>query len=173
MEQLVREGLVRNIGFCNVGTSMIREVLNYAKIKPAVLQVEMHPYLTQEKLLRMARENSIQVMAFSNLGPMSYVELDMASIDESILRLPVVQEIAAAHNKTAAQVLLRFAVQRGTVAIPKSSKVERLVENISVFDFNLSLEEMATLAGLNKNKRFNDPGEFCEAAFGTFCPIYE
>lgn len=59
MEALVREGLVRNIGICNVGTNMIREVLSYAKIKPAVLQVEMHPYLTQEKLLRMAREHGI------------------------------------------------------------------------------------------------------------------
>lgn len=173
MEELVREGLVRNIGFCNVGTTMIRQVLSYAKIKPAVLQVEMHPYLTQEKLLRMARENGIQVMAFSNLGPISYVELGGATMEESILSLPSVQAIAAAHNKTPAQVLLRFAVQRGTVAIPKSSKVERLVENISIFDFNLSPEEMATLAALNKNKRFNDPGDFCEAAFGCYCPIYE
>ena len=59
MEQLVQEGLVRNIGFCNVGTSMIRQVLSYAKVKPAVLQVEMHPLLTQEKLLRYAREQGI------------------------------------------------------------------------------------------------------------------
>jgi D-xylose reductase len=91
MEALVREGLVRNIGICNVGTNMIREVLSYAKIKPAVLQVEMHPYLTQEKLLRMAREHGIQVMAFSNFGPSSYVELGMATVEESILSLPVVK----------------------------------------------------------------------------------
>jgi len=69
--------------------------------------------------------------------------------------------------------LLRWAVQRGTAAIPKSSKVERLIENISIFDFNLSVEEMGTISGLNQNRRFNDPGVFCEAAFGTFCPIYD
>lgn len=59
MEELVREGLVRNIGICNMTTGMVRDVLSYAKVKPAVLQVEMHPYLTQKKLLRMARENGI------------------------------------------------------------------------------------------------------------------
>ena len=78
MESLVEEGLVRNIGFCNINVSMIREVLTYAKIKPAVLQVEMHPLFTQEKLLRYAREQGIQTMAFSNLASTSYVELGAA-----------------------------------------------------------------------------------------------
>lgn len=75
MEGLVREGLVRNIGVCNVATDKLRDILRYAKIRPSVLQIESHPYLTQEKLIRFARENGIQVMAFSNLGPLSYVEL--------------------------------------------------------------------------------------------------
>ena len=98
----------------------------------------MHPYLTQEKLLRMSNEHGIQVMAYSNFGPISYVELGMASMDTSLLNLPAVQAIATAHNKSPAQVLLRFAVQRNTVAIPKSSKVERLIENANVYDFSLS-----------------------------------
>ena len=78
MEELVKEGLVRNIGCCNIGTSMLRQVLQYAKVKPAVLQVEMHPYNTQQKLVRFAREAGVQLMAFSNLGAASYYELDMA-----------------------------------------------------------------------------------------------
>ena len=98
----MREGLVRNIGFCNMNTNMIREVLCYAKIKPAVLQVEMHPYLTQKALLRMARENGIQVMAFSNLASASYVEIGMSKADESPCNLPAVSEIAARHSKTPA-----------------------------------------------------------------------
>lgn len=138
-----------------------------------MLQVELHPYLTQEKLIRKARENGIQVMAFSNLASSSYVELSMAGADDSPLVLPQVTEIAARHSKTPAQVLLRWAVQRGTAAIPKSSKVERLIENISIFDFNLSHAEMASISSLNKHRRFNDPGVFAEAAFGTFCPIYD
>ena len=133
----------------------------------------MHPYLSQQKLLRMAREEGIQVMAFSNLASASYVELQMAGADEAPVNLPQVTEIAARHSKSAAQVLLRWAVQRGTVAIPKSSKLERLAENIALFDFALTEAEMGTIDSLNKNRRYNDPGVFAEAAFGTFCPIYE
>jgi len=121
----------------------------------------------------MARENRIQVMAFSNLASASYVELEMAKVDESPCNLAQVTEIATRYSKSPAQVLLRWAVQRGTVAIPKSSKVERIIENMTIFDFNLTNAEMNVINGLNKNKRFNDPGVFCEAAFGTFCPIYE
>lgn len=83
------------------------------------------------------------------------------------------KDIAAKHNKTPAQVILRWGVQRGTCVIPKTSKVERLTENISLFDFVLSEEEMKTISGFDLNKRYNDPGVFCEAAFGTFCPIYD
>lgn len=133
----------------------------------------MHPYLSQQKLLRYAREEGIQVMAFSNLASASYVELQMAGADEAPVNLPQVAEIAARHSKSAAQVLLRWAVQRGTVAIPKSSKLERLAENIALFDFALTEAEMGTIDSLNKNRRYNDPGVFAEAAFGTFCPIYE
>ena len=133
----------------------------------------MHPYLSQQKLLRYAREEGIQVMAFSNLASASYVELQMAGADEAPVNLPQVAEIAARHSKSAAQVLLRWAVQRGTVAIPKSSKLERLAENIALFDFALTEAEMATIDSLNKNRRYNDPGVFAEGAFGTFCPIYE
>jgi len=70
-------------------------------------------------------------------------------------------------------VVLRWGVQRGTAIIPKTSKVERMVENISLFDFQLTQEEMTQISGLNKNRRFNDPGFFCEVAFNTFFPIYE
>lgn len=79
MEELVSEGLVRNIGFCNIGTSTLRDILSYAKVKPSVLQVELHPYNTQEKLLRFCSEKGIAVTGFSNLGSSSYVELGMAS----------------------------------------------------------------------------------------------
>ena len=102
MEELVRKGLVRNIGISNVNTTMIRQCLSYAQIKPASLQVEMHPYFSQEVLLRMARENGLQVMAFSNFGPISYVELDLATNEETLLVKQTVTDIAAAHNKTPA-----------------------------------------------------------------------
>lgn len=74
----MKEGLVRNIGVCNIGVSQLRDIINYAKVKPAVLQVEMHPYLTQEKLFAFCREKGIAVTAFSNLGAPSYFEIGMA-----------------------------------------------------------------------------------------------
>jgi D-xylose reductase len=110
LEALHAEGLIRNIGVCNMGTSLIRDLLSYAKVKPTVLQVEMHPYNTQDKLLRFCRESGIAVTAFSNLGAGSYVELGMATQSESCLNEEVVQNIAKKHGKTEAQVVLRWAV---------------------------------------------------------------
>ena len=133
----------------------------------------MHPYLSQAKLLRMAQECGMQVMAYSNLAGASYVELGMSQAVDSPTNLPEVNAIATAHSKSSAQVLLRWAVQRGTVAIPKSSKIERVIENITVFDFELTADEMAVIDALNKGIRYNDPGNYAEPAFGTFCPIYE
>ena len=68
---------------------------------------------------------------------------------------------------------MRWGVQRGCAIIPKTSKVERMTENLSIFDFELSKQEMSDISALNMNKRFNDPGDFCEAAFNTFYPIYD
>lgn len=173
MEELVRAGLVRNIGVCNFGVSLLRDLASYAAIQPAVLQVEMHPRLTQEKLLRYCREADIVVTAFSPLGSPSYVSIGMAKHEDSLLEDAVVTAIAARHGKTAAQTLLRWGVQRGTAVIPKSSRPERLRENLALFDFELTAAEMDAISALNQNRRFNDPGVFCEAAFNTYCPIYE
>lgn len=173
MEALVSEGLVRRIGLCNVGVTMLRDILSYAKIPPSVLQVELHPYNTQQKLLRFCREKGIAVTGFSNLGASSYVELGMSTQQDFCLDEPVVRRIADAHSRTPAQVVLRWAVQRGTAIVPKTTKPDRLRENIALFDFSLTPEEMKSIDDLNKDRRFNDPGVFCEAAFGTFFPIYE
>jgi D-xylose reductase len=173
MEELQRSGLARYVGISNFGTSLIRDLLSYATIRPAVLQVESHPYLTQEKLLRYCQQEKIAYTAFSPLGAGSYVPLGMARADESVLGQPVVVQIAKKYKKSAAQVVLRWGVQRGTAVIPKTSRVERLKENIDIYNFELSNEEMMAIAKLNKNQRFNDPGVFCESAFGCFYPIYE
>ncbi len=173
MEQLQNDGLVRNIGICNFNIALIRDLLSYAEIRPAVLQVESHPYLTQEMLLRFCRQENIAYTAFSPLGALSYFSLGMAQEGESVMDEPVVRAAAAHHGKSAAQVLLRWGVQRGTSVVPKTSKKERLTENLAVFDFELTEEEMSAIGQLNRNRRFNDPGFFCEEAFNTFYPIYE
>lgn len=173
MEELVDQGLVKSIGISNFGTSLIRDLLSYCRIRPTVLQVESHPYLVQSKLLRYCQSESIAYTAFSPLGAPSYVPLGMATESESVLARPEVIEIARKHGKTPAQVVLRWGVQRGTAVIPKSSRPERLKENLSIADFELSAAEMDIIQGMDQNKRFNDPGVFCEQAFGCFFPIYE
>lgn len=173
MEDLVQAGLVRHIGVANFGVSLLRDLLNFATIPPAILQIELHPYLTQEKLLRFCRDSGIAVTAFSPLGAPSYVPLGMAGRHENAMEEAVVVDAARRHHKSPAQVLLRWGVQRGTSVIPKTSDPERLVENLDIFDFELSDAEMTEISSLDRNRRFNDPGVFCEAAFGTFFPIYE
>lgn len=173
MEKLVPSGLVRNIGVCNYNSALLHDLMAYASIKPAMLQIEAHPYLTQQRLIRLAHHYDIAVTAFSPLGAGSYVELSMASDQDSVLQQPVVKDIASRVQRTPAQVVLRWGVQRGTSVIPKTSRAARLVENLSVFDFALSDEDMAAISALNQNRRFNDPGAFCELAFGKFYPIYD
>jgi D-xylose reductase len=145
----------------------------YSQIKPAMLQIESHPYLTQERLLRAAAQYDTAVTAFSPLGALSYLELDMADAGESVLEQAAVTEAAARVGRMPAQVVLRWGIQRGTAVIPKTSRVERLRENQRLFDFELNDAEMNAISALNRNRRFNDPGHFCEEAFGTFFPIYD
>jgi D-xylose reductase len=173
MEELQRAGLVKRIGVCNLNISLLRDVLAYAQIRPAVHQVEMHPYLSQQRLLRYCKSEDIAVTAFSPLGADSYIPLDMAGEDERVLDDPAVTAIASAHGKTHAQIVLRWALQRGTMPIPKTQSPERLRENIDIHDFALTDEEMQQVDALDRNRRFNDPADFGEKAFNTFYPIFD
>jgi D-xylose reductase len=173
MESLVDSKKVSRIGVCNYNTGLLHDLMSYARIKPAMLQIESHPYLTQERLIRLAKDYDMNVTAFSPLGALSYLELEMADKTESVLEQDVVKKAAAAHGRTPAQVVLRWGVQRGNAIIPKTSKPERMRENLALFDFELTDEEMQAISALNMNRRFNDPGHFCEAAFNRFHPIYD
>ena len=173
MEDLKESGLVKHIGVCNYNSALLHDLMAYAKQKPEVLQVEAHPYLSQERLIKLAQNYGMTVTAFSPLGALSYVSLDMAAENESVLETDAVKTAAARLGKTPAQVVLRWGVQRGTAIIPKTARKERLKENLALFDFELSAEEMQAISALNSNRRFNDPAVFCEAAFNTFYPIYD
>ena len=173
MEDLKQSGLVKHIGVCNYNSALLHDLMAYAKHKPEVLQVEAHPYLTQERLIKLAQDYGMTVTAFSPLGALSYVALDMATENESVLETDAVKTAAVRLGKTPAQVVLRWGVQRGTAIIPKTARKERLKENLAIFDFELNAEEMQAISALNSNRRFNDPAVFCEAAFNTFYPIYD
>lgn len=154
MEELVDAGLVKAIGVANFTVPMLIDLLSYARIKPAVNQVELHPYLQQPELLEFCKYNNIVVAAYSPLGsPGNYKKKGFPLLieDETIM------EIAKAHNKSSSQVLLRWGLQRDTIVIPKSVDYDRIQENVNVFDFELSEEEMKMIEKLNKNLRFVDP----------------
>lgn len=152
MEQLVEKGLVKSIGVSNYTAPMILDLLHYAKIKPVINQIEIHPYNSQQEIVAFCQKHDIQITAYSPLG--SHGE------GEKPLTDPVVTEIAQVHGKTPAQVLIRWAVQRGLTVIPKSTKPERIDENGSIFDFELSDEEMSNVNDLNRNHRYVDPSEW-------------
>ena len=173
MERLVEAGLVRRVGLSNCPVALIREIAARARIQPAVLQVEMHPFLAQAKLLRFCRESGIAVTAYSPFGAGSYVPLGMATAEDSVLGHPVIREIAVAIGRTPAQVVLRWGIQRGPAVIPKTVRSERLVENLAAVDFALDDPQMRAITALDRHRRFNDAGAFCEGAFGTFFPIFD
>jgi len=173
MELLVDSGLCKTIGVSNFSTQLLRQILSTCRIRPATLQIETHPHNTQDKLIRFAREAGLKVTAFSVLGASSYLELDMATPQELLIDDKTIVDIAKSKNKTPAQILLRWALQRNTLPLCKTSTALRMDENRNIFDFYLNGQDMERINSLNKNHRYNDPGKFCEAGMGTFCPIYD
>ena len=173
MEELKVNKKVKHIGICNYSTGLLNDLMNYCQIPPELLQIESHPYLSQENLIRLAKQHGLEVTAFSPLGSLSYVELEMAEQSESILDQNVVKEIAKRLNCSPVQVVLRWGTQRGTSVLAKSISAERMAENLASNNIELTPKDMMAISNLNRNRRFNDPGDFCEGAFNTFYPIYD
>lgn len=153
MEHLVDQGLVKSIGVANFDSPMILDLLTYARIKPAINQIELHPYNSQSDLVRYCQRLGIVVTAYSPLGRQGVNTYNLPRLHDD----PVIQTIATKHGKTLAQVLIRWAIQRGTVVIPKSVTPARISENISVFDFELTESDMVALSSLDRGLRYVDP----------------
>jgi len=151
MEELVESGLVKAIGVANFTGPMLADLLSYARIRPAVNQIEVHPYLQQNELLEFCAYQGVVVTAYSPLGsPGNFGDMGLPAL----LVDPVIRDIASAHGKSPAQVLIRWGIQHGTAVIPKSLHPERIRENIEIAGFELSGEEMRMITGLNRNLRF-------------------
>ncbi|KAF8936469.1 hypothetical protein BGZ47_009483 [Haplosporangium gracile] len=141
MEKLHAEGKVKSIGVSNYGVNHLKELLedSGATIRPAVNQIEVHPWLTRTDIASFCKAHNIAVESYSPL------------VQAHKLQDPTLVKIASAHSKTPAQVLIRWNLQRGNIVIPKSSKKQRIVENADVFGFELSEDEVEKLTALNEN----------------------
>ncbi|KAM9857979.1 aldo-keto reductase family 1 member A1-A [Aulostomus maculatus] len=155
MEKLVDKGLVKAIGLSNFNARQTDDIISMARHKPVVNQVERHPYLSQAELLAHCRSVAVCVTAYSPLGS---GDRPWASAEEPcLLDDPQLGAIAQRYHKTPAQVVLRWHVQRGVVCIPKSVTPSRIQQNLQLFDFSLSEDDMKLLESLNRNERFIVP----------------
>ncbi|MEK5257407.1 aldo/keto reductase [Paenibacillus sp. FSL F4-0125] len=149
LETLYKEGRVKAIGVSNFQIHHLEDVMKDAEIKPMVNQVELHPYLSQQALLSFCKEQGIQLEAWSPL------------MQGQLLDQPVLKQIAAKYGKSVAQVIIRWDLQRGIITIPKSTKEHRIIENVDVFDFQLTEEDMTLINDLNQDQRVGpDPDNF-------------
>lgn len=145
MEEYADSSKVRSIGISNFNPHHIDDLLAYARIKPVVNQIEIHPYMTQYDVSGYNFRNGIQTESWGPLG--------QGTTDE--LANPVIGEIAKRHGKSIAQVILRWHMQRGLITMPRCDNPGYSAENMEIFDFELSPAEMEIISGLNKNERTN------------------
>jgi len=149
LERLYRDGRVRAIGVSNFHVRHLENLMQDAEFMPMVNQVEFHPRLAQQELRGFCSERGIQLEAWSPL------------MQGKLLQDPTIGEIASRYGKSAAQIILRWDLQHGVITIPKSTKAHRIAENASVFDFQLTSDDMERIDALNRNERVGpDPDNF-------------
>jgi diketogulonate reductase-like aldo/keto reductase len=164
----VADGKVRAIGVSNFMTDHLRSLLDSSTVVPAVNQIEIHPYFQQLDVQDFGVEHGILNQAWSPIGGITFYR---DSGHTSALEDPVIGGIAAAHGKSPAQVMLRWGLQHGRSVIPKSTNPERIAENLDVFDFRLSDDELAAIDTLETGRRGGpEPEEITLASFGRPIP---
>ena len=148
MEKAVEQGKVRSLGLSNfdAADSLYTAALEFAKIKPAVMQIECHPYAQRRHWQERTQQDSIQLECWFPLGG--------AMSNGALFKDPEIIKIAEAHGKTPAQIILRWHIQEGFSAIPGATDHGYITENIDIFDFELTPEEMAAMRALDKEQRF-------------------
>ena len=167
LERLLSDGRVRAIGVSNFGIGHQRRLLDAADVVPAVNQVELHPYFTQPAVQKADADHGILTQAWSPIGGITFYR----GSGKSTLQDPAILAIAGAHGRTAAQVMLRWHLQRGRSAIPKSVTPARIAENFDVLNFDLTTGELAQLDALDTGVRGGpDPASITLANYGRPIP---
>lgn len=159
MEDLVKKGLVKSIGISNFTVMMIVDLLTYAKIKPVVNQIEVHPYNSQVELINFCHSQKIAITAYSPLGGQPQPG-GIHLLDEDIIK-----KLAKKYNKSPSQIVLNWGVNRNTIVIPKSTHPDRILENSQIFDFKLTKEEQQQIDNLNQDYRTCDPINFWDIPY--------
>jgi diketogulonate reductase-like aldo/keto reductase len=168
LEALLADGKVRAIGVSNFMVEHLTTLLDRATVVPAVNQIECHPYFQQRDVQDLGAEHGVLTQAWSPIGGITFYR---DGSHGSTLDDPVIGDIAEAHRKTPAQVMLRWGLQHGRSVIPKSTKPSRIAENINVFDFELSAAEMAAIDDLDTGRRGGpEPDAITLEAFGREIP---
>jgi diketogulonate reductase-like aldo/keto reductase len=168
LETLLADGKVRAIGVSNFMVDHLERLLDQAEVVPAVNQIEVHPYFVQPEVQAFGAEHGILTQAWSPIGGITFYR---EGEHTSTLKDPVIVEIAEAHGKSPAQAMLCWGIQHGRSVIPKSTKPERIAENLDVFDFELSADELAAIDGLDTGRRGGpEPEAITLEAFGRDIP---
>lgn len=144
MELAVANGKVKTIGLSNFESNRLEEVFEKSSIKPAILQVECHPYFQQKQLKERIKPFGTVLESWYPLG----------HADKKLMSEPIFKTLAEKYRKTVAQIILRWHIQSGNIIFPRSTNPIHIKENISIFDFKLSDDEMAEIDKLDQNKRF-------------------
>jgi len=169
LEQLLEGGKVRAIGVSNFMVDHLTKLLEKANVIPAVNQIELHPYFQQREVQALHAEHGILTQAWSPIGGITFYREGGAHT--STLQDAVILRIAQAHAKSPAQVMLRWHLQQGRSAIPKSTKPHRIAENFDVFDFQLTADELAAIDALDTDKRGGpEPADITLEASGRPIP---
>ncbi|KAK4520078.1 uncharacterized protein ATC70_008208 [Mucor velutinosus] len=159
MERLVDNGLTRNIGVSNFNCQLLMDMLTYARIPPSLLQIELHPYLSQEHLVKWAQSQSIAVTAYSSFGPTSLISTGSkrAKAVEPLFENPVIKDIVAKYNRNPSEVALRWSLERSVAVVQKSLNIDRVRMNLEALNWEMEEEDVESINKLDTGLRFNDP----------------
>lgn len=152
MVKLYKEGYCRALGVANCHQHHLEELLKVSDIIPQINQFEVHPLFTQKTLIAYCKERNIQVEAYTAI----------ARMDDRLVRLPLLKNIAKKYNKTIVQIVLRWHIQNGVIPLVRSLNPKRQLENISIFDFELTKDEMVAIDGININSRLRYDPDNCD-----------
>ena len=164
LEKAHKEGKIRAIGLSNFNIAQTQRILDECEVVPTINQVECHPYFPQTELKELLKEHNIALQAWYPLGGRG---------NDSIMTEPLVQELAEKHGKSPAQVLLRWHIQQGHIVIPGSKTPSHIAQNIDLFDFALTDEDMAQIDSLDKGKPFFGHNDEVLAGFLAYVPDVE